>query len=291
MVNAHFRSTWEIPKCEFIKVPKAPIRFSIHETKQGFIMAFHPNRIHLLYARMEPFIRGLTVLKTAPETGMTGTPGRWNTQIVLVVFCLFSAVAGCALPPWRVNPEWTTRAKDIRALLVVPAEVRIYQVSPGEMMQLKKDWSETGRRNLDNAILQGFRNRNYRVKLLKAEGEIQREVMRILPLFRAVNKSIQLHTYGPQIFPDKIADFDYSLGSLKGLLEKLHCDAMIFARGFDQVSKGARKTYMSLALADSSGTILWYGVKGSRGDHDLRDPKSAENLVDALLSDFQEVGR
>jgi hypothetical protein len=229
-------------------------------------------------------------LETGFENVMTGPPGKWNRLAVVLVFCLFSTLAGCSFRPYRVNPEWTTRGKTIRALLVVPAEVRIYQVSPGEIGQLRTDWSETGRRNLDHAILQGFRIRKYRVRLLKAEGEIDREMMRVLPLFRAVNKSIQLHTYGPQIFPDKITHFDYSLGFLKGLLEGLQCDAMIFARGLGQVSKGPGKTYMSLALADSSGTILWYGAKGSRGEHDLRDPGSAENLVNALLSDFPEAG-
>lgn len=230
-------------------------------------------------------------MKTGRKNAMTRRPGRWNSLAFCLIFCLFSTVAGCATGPWRVNPEWTTRAKDIRALLVVPAEVRIYQVPPGGMIQLSRDWSERGRRNLNNAILQGFGNRNYRVKLLEAKGEIHREMMHILPLFRAVDKSIRLHTYGPQVFPDKIAHFDYSVGSLKGLLEKLHCDAMVFARGFGQVSEGPRKAYLSLALADSSGTILWYGIKGSRGDHDLRDPRSVENLVDALLSDFPEAGR
>jgi hypothetical protein len=213
-----------------------------------------------------------------------------NTLAFALILCLLSTMGGCALPPWRANPEWMTRAKGIQAILVVPAEVRVYQVSQEEVMRLNRDWSETGRRNLDCAIIQGFRNRHYRVKLLMAQGEIHREITEILPLFRAVNKSIQLHAYGPQIFPDKIAHFDYSLGSLKGILEKLHCDAVVFARGYDQVSGGPRKTYISLALADSSGTILWYCVKGSRGDHDLRDPESAANLVDGLLSDFPEAG-
>ncbi len=214
-----------------------------------------------------------------------------NMLVVGLVLCLFSTMDACALPSWRANPEWTTRAKDLRAILVVPAQVRIYQVSSEAMIQLDRDWSETGRRNLASAILQGFRHRHYHVKLLNAEGDIQREMMPILALFGAVNKSIQLHTYGPQIFPDRITDFDYSLGSLKGILEKFHCDAMVFARGFDQVSDGPRKTYMSLAIADSSGSVLWYCVKGSRGDHDLRDPTSAVNLVDTLLSDFPEAGR
>jgi hypothetical protein len=254
-------------------------------------VALHPNRIHLLPPGMEPFIRGITVLKTGPETAVTRTRCRRNTLAVVLLFCLFSTMPGCASRPCRVNPGWTTRAKGIRALLVVPAEVRIYQVSPGKMTQMRTDWSETGRRNLDRAILQGFRERNYRVERLKAGGEIQRETTQIVPLFRAVNKSIQLHTYGPQIFPDKISHFDYSLGSLKAILEKIHCDAMVFSQGYGEVSEGPGKTYMSLALADSSGSILWYCVKGSRGNHDLRDPGSAENLVDALLSDLPEAGR
>jgi len=233
----------------------------------------------------------ITAFEHGAENVMTGALGRWITLVVVLIFCLFSTVAGCSLRPYRINQEWTTRGKGIRVLLVVPAEVGIYQVSPGETTQLRRDWSEKGRLNLDHAILKCFRIRNYRVKLLKAEGEIQREMRRILPLFRAVNKSIQLHTYGPQIFPDKIAHFDYSLGSLKGLLEKFQCDAMVLARGHCEVSKGPGKTYMSLALADSSGTILWYSVKGSRGEHDLRDPGRAENLVDALFSDFSEAGR
>jgi hypothetical protein len=221
---------------------------------------------------------------------MTAKHSSGNTLVFALLFCLLSTMGGCALPPWRANPEWMTRAKGIRALLVAPAEVRVYQVSREEIMRLNRDWSETGCRNLDSALVQAFRNRHYHVKLLPAEGELHREMTGILPLFRAVNKSIQLHAYGPQVFPDKIAHFDYSLGSLNDILAKLHCDAVVFARGYDQVSEGPRKTYISLALADSSGTILWYCVKGSRGDHDLRDPKSAENLVDGLLSDFPEAG-
>jgi hypothetical protein len=221
---------------------------------------------------------------------MTAKQRRQNTLAFTLVFCLFSTMGGCALPPWRANPDWTAKAKGIRSLLIVPAEVRVYQVSL-ETMRLNGDWSETGRQNLDNAILEGFRNRDYRVKLLRAEGEIHREMERILPLFRAVNKSIRLHTYGPQVFPEKIAHFEYSLGSLKSILDTSHCDAMVFVRGFEQVSERPKKTYMTLALADSSGTILWYCVKGSRGEHDLRNPKSAANLVDALLSDFPEAKR
>lgn len=277
-------------KLEFIKVSKVCIRFFIHQAEgegspRHFIQTEPSSR--LLPRNLSP--GGISALKPRIENTIAGTPGPWNISISLLAFCLFSAAAGCSLGPCRVNPEWKTQTKTIRVLLVVPADVRIYQVSPGEMMQLRRDWSETGRRNLDRAVLRGFRERNYRVKLLKAEGDIRREMGQILPLFRAVNKSIRLHTYGPQIFPDKIAHFDYSLGSLKGLLQKLHCDAMVFARGHGEISEKPGKTYISLALADSSGTILWYCVKGSRKDHDLRDPDTAQKLVDALLSDFPEA--
>jgi hypothetical protein len=207
---------------------------------------------------------------------------------VIALFCLLGAFAGCASRPYRINPDRAIRTEHLQVLALVPAEVSIYQASPGGLVRLQNMWSETGRHNLNRAILQGFAKRHYAIRLLRTEESLPSEMKQVLPLYRAVDKSIRLHTYGPQIFPDKVAHFDYSVGPLKELLEKLHCDTLLFARGYELVSEGPGKTYMSLALADASGAILWYGVKGSRGDHDLRDSASAAKLVEGLLSDFPE---
>ena len=210
--------------------------------------------------------------------------------LVLCSFCLLVSSIGCAAPAYRLNPEWRVRSHGLKSPILVPSEVKIYSVSPGGVFELRDDWCEAGSRNLDNALLKAFRERKYRVRLLGSDVESRQEMAQIQSLYRVVNKSIQLHAYGPQLFPRKSACFDYSLGPMKGLLQKLHGDAVIFVQGFDQVSEVTRKTYVSVAVADSSGTILWYCVKGSRGEHDLRNAQSAENLVDAILSDLPEVG-
>jgi hypothetical protein len=214
--------------------------------------------------------------------------GRAGKLAFFALLCLLGAIAGCASKAYRINPDRAIQTEHLQALALVPAEVSIYQVSPGGLVRLQNIWSETGRRNLNHAILQGLAKRHYTMRLLKTEKSLPPDMEQVLPLYRAVDKSIRLHTYGPQIFPDKMVHFDYSVGPLKELLKKLHCDTLLFARGYEQVSEGPRKTYMSLALADASGAILWYGVKGSRGDHDLRDSASAAKLVEGLLSDFPE---
>ena len=46
-------------------------------------------------------------------------------------------------------------------------------------------------------------------------------------------------------------------------------------------------TSISIALVDAdSGSILWYNVHRSGGDHDLRNPITTTTLVKQLLKDF-----
>lgn len=50
-----------------------------------------------------------------------------------------------------------------------------------------------------------------------------------------------------------------------------------------------KKNLIDLAIADSSGTILYYSVKGSIQGNDLRDPASANIMVRELLSGFSRI--
>jgi hypothetical protein len=105
-----------------------------------------------------------------------------------------------------------------------------------------------------------------------------------------VNKSIQLHTYGPQLFPEKKKNFEYSLGSVERILQKSGTDSLMFVRGLDHVLKGKEEAFISVAFVDSSGTILWYCEKGIRDEGGLRDPESASKLVENVLASFPGVG-
>ncbi len=77
--------------------------------------------------------------------------------------------------------------------------------------------------------------------------------------------------------------------SLESILQKLGADAMIFVTGYDQVFNGGRKALIDLAIADSSGTILYYTVKGTTEGKDLRDPADTAALIRDLLTSFSRM--
>jgi len=110
-------------------------------------------------------------------------------------------------------------------------------------------------------------------------------------------------------FPEKISNFDYSLGTEVNKLAG-QADALLVIRANDHISDrgpqgvaGDRRdsrrpgrsrdgavggaTLASTALVDArSGSLLWYNLVFSSGGYDLRDSTSAHELVKALLVDF-----
>jgi hypothetical protein len=95
-------------------------------------------------------------------------------------------------------------------------------------------------------------------------------------------------TFGSSRNNSKNRGFQYCLGSMEAILQKLDADAAIFVTGYDKVSAGGRKSMIDLAIADSSGTILYYSVSGTIKGNDLRDPESAQLMVRDLLAGFSK---
>ena len=114
------------------------------------------------------------------------------------------------------------------------------------------------------------------------------ELQEVLGLYRAVNKSIQLHTFGPEVFAAKQARFEYSVGPLKTLLQQNGADAFVFVRVLYRFSPQQSRSFVSLGLADASGTILWYGANGSREVAGVEEPHKTSLLVKKVLGNFPE---
>lgn len=188
--------------------------------------------------------------------------------------------------PHRAHPQFESRVAKIKALTLVPPAVEVYELSPSGLSELRDDWCMLGRKNIEEALIEKFTSKEYSIRTLRADSEVRKELAEIQALYTQVNRSIQLHSYGPQVFPEKVTRFEYGMGSVQRVLEACGTDSLVFVTGFDQVSPDNPKTYVSIALADSSGTILWYGVKGSKGGHELKDPFSTAMLVEEILSSF-----
>lgn len=207
----------------------------------------------------------------------------------LSVLWLLLIAFGCASPPHRAHTECAARVDGIHKPALMLAAVTIYEISPGGVVQVRDDWSRAGKENLIKALRQSLMDRRLGVLPLTVTEERAEDVKEIQALYRAVDKSIRLHVYGPQLFPEKRNRFVYSLGPSAKTLSRLGADSMIFMRGSGQISPSGQRAWISVAVSDSSGTILWHCVRHSADQYDLRDGESAAEFVKDLLSFFPEV--
>lgn len=208
----------------------------------------------------------------------------WLCHLFMV--WLFVSISGCALKMHRTHPQFNARIAAVKNAILVPPDVNLLELSPAGVVTPRDDWSAAGCRNLKNAISQDLEGRNRHLKPLVMDGQIAAELAEIRALYRLVHKTMQQQTFHPYQTPKDRHGFEYSLGSLESVLKKLGADALIFVSGYDRVSNAGRKAFIDLAIADSSGTILYYSVKGSMRGNDLRDPASATSMVQELLSSF-----
>jgi len=225
-----------------------------------------------------------------PDDTRFGFARERNHFPFLSFLCVLLITFGCASPAYRVHPEFMARAKGIRKSALMLAEVRIYEVSPGGVAQVRDDWSRAGKENLIRALAETFLERRFRVRPLTVDEERAEDVREIKALYKAVDKSMRLHGYGPQLFPEKRNRFVYSLGPSGETLSRLGVDSMIFMCGSGQISASEQKAWISIAVSDSCGTILWHCVRHTVDQYDLRDGESVTEFVEDLLSSFPEVG-
>jgi hypothetical protein len=248
---------------------------------------------------------------------------------ILSILLTGQLITGCAsAPAFRAHPQLEMRSRSIMTPQLIPPDIRIYELTAGGDRNLKADWCSAGQENVLKSIKEAFKEKQIEVKMMPVDKDIEEELEDIQALYRAVSTSIILHTYNQEfLFPEKQKYFDYTIGPIDNILKKFNTDALIFVYGIDRISTAGRQALIggailigaligvglavaappsffipsvgspvligmeaiSVALVDSSGTILWYSVKNISGGDDLRDYESCANLVKDIFSDFPEL--
>lgn len=226
------------------------------------------------------------------RSGIEGTPGsaapKWARRVLAAV-CTSLMTFGCVSQAHRMHPEFTAMAERLHSAGLMPCEMRFYDATAYGVVERRDDWSATGRRNLVQALIMSFEKKGYHIEPVRKDKRTEAEIEEIQALYRSVNKSIRLHAYGPQLFPEKKRNFRYSVGPIPGLLRKLNADSLIFVQGVDHVWPGKEDGFVSVAVADASGTIVWYCVQGFRGGSGLRDPKRAAEVIENIIKCYPEA--
>jgi len=234
----------------------------------------------------------------------------------LKLLLVFSIFAGCATAPdFRSNPQLSEKIKTTKSIVLIPLRTDVYQLTAGGVQEKMDEWTQQARRNVMTAIQEELGRKPliyikpFEESLLSSEKAAN--LYETSALYDAVSSSILFHTYGqpPDLFPEKIKNFDYSLGpEIKELAGDV--DAVLFVSCVDHIATAGRKavqagsiilgalvgiqitpnmgtTSISIALVDAnSGFIMWYNAHSSGGDHDLRNPLNTTTLVKQLLKDL-----
>ena len=114
------------------------------------------------------------------------------------------------------------------------------------------------------------------------------DVVELRSLYRNVNRAIQLHAYGPQLYPDRSRQIDYGVGSVFGLLESGNADALVLITGRQTVSGHSPGAWISAAVVEPTGKIIWYSVQGTSGPDAVGDRQTVTDLTRMVIQPFLE---
>lgn len=235
-----------------------------------------------------------------------------NILSLVTLLAFISLTAGCVIslgPGIKSNvPDLEARAAKFKTILLLPPEIEISELSAGGVEEKRDDWGVQGRKNVEEALAKLLKEKKVRLKVLKANKKNRKEIESINSLYKAVAHSIYSHTknlgYNPNIFLERMENFDYTIGSVEKLLKSQKADGLLIVYGADEISTSGRKavrviknlnpfsqgergdlTSMLISITDKKGNILWFNTFAS-GGHDLRKPESTHAFLNKVLKKY-----
>jgi hypothetical protein len=211
----------------------------------------------------------------------------WQKGLFLhacVLFCILFAACGHVTE--RYHPLYVDLTPSIRKVLILSTEVNVFDSMADGTLMHDKAGSRAAQDHIRQAVISRLLEKQFIVEAADPQLIETPEAQSVQHLFRAVNRSIQLHTYGPQIFPLKVKSFDYQLGPLASLLKGSGADAVVLIIGHQIISEHRPAKWIGIAMVDSHGRIVWYGMQGDATDSSLQIREKATTLVDTTLQRF-----
>lgn len=226
-----------------------------------------------------------------------------RTARPLVLAALLVA-AGPAFPdpPSRTLAAGFSVRPAASRLVVLPADMELFSISAGGLVEPRADWTEAGQKHFTRALArQRERLGPHTSELTPAQFD---EFAELAALHRAVADAITIHHRGDLPLPTKQQRLDWSLGpAVAQLKAKTGADYALFTWVRDSYASSERKAAMlAMALLGAvalggeqvgyaslvdlnTGRVVWFnGLNRMTGD--LRDERSAGETVETLLKDF-----
>ena len=141
-------------------------------------------------------------------------------------------LSGCTAATQRIHPQFPQYRHTMGKLLVLQPDIGIYEKMTDGSRLYHHANSNRARRLVQQVIVNQLQNRHFSVLAVTPDEMEAADVRDVTALFRSVNRSIQLHTIGPQVFPELN----------RTLLESMEPDAIkkIDAKFGDTIKHGFR---------------------------------------------------
>ena len=233
-----------------------------------------------------------------------------------VIFFLFIVLffSGCATT-LKKSPYFDQVIPNVKTIAVMPPDIEVYKLTAGGVRELIDEWSDTAKQLTQNALQDYFSQRyGFKVKFI-LEDWLKNNYKELWKtnqsLYNAVVAAALTHAYyGPNVFRDKLTNFDYTLGSeIQELAKACDADALLFINGVDHEATAGRiallvwdiivgaatgttiiplnPSFMSVGLIDAkSGDVEYLKVNNSDTEYSFINKKQIDILVEWLTRDF-----
>ena len=209
---------------------------------------------------------------------------------ILMVSLISLFVAGCTYTSERVHPQFPDYRQSMGVMLVLMPEIGIFEQMPDGSRFFQDVQSQEAQRQAQQSIARQLEARHFTVQTADTRMMRSSEFLSLTSLFRSVNRSIQLHTFGPQLYPAKLSAFEYNLGPVADILKANRADGLVLALGHQTASAQPLKNWISIAVVEPAGRIIWYGLQGNHQKFNLQTTEGLTALVETTLADFWEQG-
>lgn len=211
---------------------------------------------------------------------------RWQTKVWLPLSLLCLLLMACGHSPELRHPLYGNLMPAVRKVLLLQPEVSIIEeLADGSRLWQERE-SQAAGVHIRQAVVQRLSEQRLAIQVADPAVVAMLDAQAVQALFRAVNKSIHLHVYGPQPIPNKLKSFDYQLGPIETLLAASGADALVLAIAYQFESPNRPKTWLAIALVEPGGRIVWYNTQAASADIELSSLTGAHTLVRLTLAQF-----
>jgi hypothetical protein len=224
-------------------------------------------------------------------------------------------LSGCASTTLRTSPTYEVYIPNVKRIVVMPPDVKVYKISAGGVPEEMDEWNEQAKSYIAEALNKNLAGR-FKVEikfidepwLKRQHNDLWRDQR---ALYNAVSHSALMHGYpGLYGFPDKQTTFDYTLGpDLKKLSGICGADAMLFVWGYDYETSAGRMwveifnaailgvysthpSALTLGLVNGqTGDLEWFVTSPADTEYSFRNKKHLNTLVEWLTRNYIKKAR